>query len=96
MSGGRLALHGLPVTRRWTRLAGPVAAGDSIITVASGATELTGWVPGREVLITSSTFNSEQAERRRILGVDSAAQPGQLQLTLDAVLSHYHGGAEIR
>jgi hypothetical protein len=96
VSGGRLTLHGLPVPRRWTRLAGPVAAGDSVVTVAGGAPELTGWVSGREVLITSSTFNPEQAERRRILAVDSAAQPGQLQLTLDAALSYYHGGAENR
>lgn len=93
MAGGRLALHGLPVPKRWTRLAGAVSAGDSVITVVGGPAELPGWAPGKEVLITSSTFNPEQAETRRIVAVDSTTVSGQLQLTLDAGLSWYHGGA---
>jgi hypothetical protein len=96
VSGGRLSLHGQRVTKRWTRLAAPAAPGDTTISVQGDAAVLAGWTAGKEVLITSSTFNPEQAETRRILAVDSTTQPGQLQLTLDAALLWTHGGTESR
>jgi hypothetical protein len=96
VSGGQLSLHGLLVARRWTRLAVPAAAGSTTITITGNATELAGWDSGKEVLITSSTFNPEQAETRRIVSVSSSAQLGQLQLTLDAPLSWYHAAADCR
>jgi len=95
LSGGRLALHAQPVAKRWTRLAVPAAAGDSSITVIGDAVALEGWGPGREVLVTSSTFNPEQAETRRIVAV-AGASSGQLQLTLDSPLLWNHGGGQYR
>lgn len=96
VSGGRLSLYGQRVTKRWTRLAAPAAPGDIAISVQGDAAVLAGWTAGKEVLITSSTFNPEQAETRRILAVDSTTQAGQLQLTLDAPLLWPHGGTESR
>lgn len=96
VSGGQIALHGQRVTKRWTRLAAAAAPGNTTISVLGDASTLAGWAAGKEVLITSSTFNPDQAETRRILAVDGTAQPGQLQLTLDAALQWPHGGTESR
>lgn len=96
LAGGRLALHGQPVAKRWTRLAVPAASGDSSMTVLGDAVDLAGWGPGREVLVTSSTFNPEQAETRKIIAVAGAASLGQLQLTLDSPLLWNHGGGHYR
>lgn len=96
LSGGRLALHGQPVTKRWTRLAAPAVAGDNTIIIISGADLAAGWTVGKEVLITSSTFNPDQAETRRILAVNRWSLPDQLQLQLDAPLAWNHTGGEYR
>lgn len=99
VSGGRLSLHGQPVPKRWTRLAVAAYAGSSTMTVMLSPSELAGWIPGREVMITSSTFNPEQVEYRRITAVDAGSggqDAGTLQLTLDAPLTWDHAGDVFR
>jgi hypothetical protein len=65
INGGTLSLHGARVSRRWTRLAAPAAAGSASLSVSGAAL---GWAVGQTVVVTSTTFNPDQAEIRKITG----------------------------
>jgi hypothetical protein len=96
VAGGRLSLHGSSIPTRITRLAAPAAAGASNITVDGNSSSLAGWSAGKQVLVTSSTFNPDQVEFRRITAVAPAAERGRLVLVLDSPLVWGHGGGVYR
>uniref|UniRef100_A0A383WCP6 Fibrocystin-L n=1 Tax=Tetradesmus obliquus TaxID=3088 RepID=A0A383WCP6_TETOB len=92
VAGGRLSLHGSSIPTRITRLAAPAAAGSSSITVDGSSSSLAGWSVGKQILVTSTTFNPDQVEFRRIAAVQPAADSSQLVLVLDSLLAWSHGG----
>lgn len=96
VAGGRLSLHGSSIPTRITRLAAPAAAGSSSITVDGSSSSLAGWAAGKQILVTSTTFNPDQVEFRRIAAVQPAADSSQLVLVLDRPLDWSHGGGVYR
>lgn len=86
ISGGRIDLHGVPVAKRWTRLAAAAAANSSELLLAGANL---GWRAGQRVLVTSTTFNPQQAEVR-LVTVAAEQVDGTTRLTLDAPLSYNH------
>lgn len=79
--GGRLDLHGAPVTS-WTRLVASAPSGASGITVAHAH----GWKPGDRIVIAPSGTDPADAERRTITSVNGTT------LGLDRALSRTHVG----
>jgi hypothetical protein len=97
VSGGRLSLHGSSIPSRITRLAAPAAAGATNITVdGSSSSSMAGWSIGNQILITSSSFNPDQVEFRRIAAVVPAAEAGRAVLLLDRPLNWSHSGGVYR
>ena len=86
IDGGVIDLHGAPVTRRWTKLSSAVAAGATTLTV-SGVGLM--WRKGNRVLVTSTSFNTWQAEIRTLTQATESA--GITTLTLNGSLLHPHG-----
>ena len=96
---GVLDLHGAPVTPTWTQLARTAHAGATSIDLAHGAVS---WQPGDEIVIASSSFDMEEAEKMTIASVAAAAGSGPSVVTLTAPLKFAHfaevvsyGGKEI-
>lgn len=96
VGGGRLSLHGSSTPTRITRLAAPAAAGATSLTVEGNSSSLAGWSVGRQILVTSSTFNPDQVEFRRITAAVPASEGGRLVLTLDSALTWGHRGGLFR
>jgi hypothetical protein len=97
VAGGRLSLRGSSIPTRITRLAAPAAANSTNITVdGSSSSSLAGWSVGKQILVTSTTFNPDQVEFRHIAAVQPAADSSQLVLVLDRPLSWNHGGGVYR
>jgi hypothetical protein len=90
VAGGRLSLHSSSIPCI-TRLAAPAAAGSTNLTVDGNSSSLAGWSAGKQVLVTSTTFNPDQVEFRRIAAVVPSAATGQLVLVLDTPLAWGHG-----
>ena len=87
--GGRLDLHGAPLTRTWLKLGGDVKAGDLTLTLAEPAT---GWKAGDQVVLTATqTHGAKQTEspteQRTIKSVEGAI------VTLDRAVEYPHRGA---
>jgi hypothetical protein len=95
--GGRMELHGAPMSRTWLDLGEPAKAGDSRVTLAE---EVSGWHAGDDVVVTGSRHESslgaggfrEHADRlgseeRRIASIDGRT------ITLDRPLERDHAGA---
>lgn len=61
-----LDLHAPTPALRWTRLAAPAAAGNSVLTLAGTGL---GWPVGADMVVTSSDFNHLHAEYLRITSV---------------------------
>ena len=57
IQGGTLDLHGLPVTKRWTRLAVTSPKGQTLITLQDSAAAM-GWHMNDDIMLTSSTYNT--------------------------------------
>src|SRR5262249_21366147 len=49
--GGRMDLHGAPMSRTWVKLGAPVKKGDSKVGLAEA---VTGWRPGDRILLTAT------------------------------------------
>ena len=96
--GGRMDLHGAPMSRTWLKLGADAKKGDSVVTLSE---EVTGWRAGDRVIVTSSkeiygysdTFRSKpnkpaqtNTEERIITKIDGAA------VTLDRPLAVAHLG----
>src|SRR5690606_35078291 len=79
--GGTLSLHG-DRTHTWTKLASTAEAGSSSIDVLDAS----GWQVGDEIVLASTDFDPQQAEKRTITAID-----GQ-RLTLDRPLEYMHFG----
>lgn len=86
LNGGRIDLHGIPVTKRWTRLSASAAANASELLLADSQL---GWRAGQRLLVASTTFNPSQAEIRQITAVEETAE-GITRVTLDLPLTHAH------
>ena len=50
--GGRMEIHGSPMSRTWVKLGADLAKGDTTVTLSS---KVTGWRVGDEVIVTAST-----------------------------------------
>lgn len=94
-NGGRMDLHGVPMSRTWLKLARPVLSGESSIPLAE---QVTGWRAGDRILITgttrqhkpSRTFRKSvrddtQTEERRISSINGSV------ISLDRPLRFRHG-----
>lgn len=92
--GGRMDLHGAPMSQTWTRLGGPAAKGQSVISLLD---PVTGWRIGDRIILSAttrqnkiaktfrtSTRDSTQTEERTIAAVDGS------KLTLDRPLAFDH------
>jgi autotransporter-associated beta strand protein len=82
-NGGRLEFHGEERVS-WTRLGANAAAGASSLTML----EPVDWRPGEEILITSTSTNWNQAEKRVVASVT----PDGLTVHLTSPLTHFHSG----
>ena len=77
-------MHGAPRTVSWTRLSAPIAGGDNTLTVVDAVP----WLVGDEILVVSTSFNSSEAEKRRIVAVSG----NQKTLTVDSAFDFLHIG----
>jgi autotransporter-associated beta strand protein len=82
-NGGRLEFHGEERVS-WTRLGANAAAGASFLTML----EPVDWRPGEEILVTSTSTNWNQAEKRVVASVT----PDGLRVNLTSPLTHFHSG----
>lgn len=82
-----LDLHGLNRSDSWTHLDATVAIGATQITLVKQVD----WQVGEKIMITSTSFNKDEAEERTITAV--AAAGGKTTLTLDTPLSYQHYAA---
>jgi hypothetical protein len=83
VAGGELQLHGVPRAHSFVKLGAPADRNASAIEVEGYVGD---WRTGEELVITSTDFDSEQAERRVIAGVSGT------RIALDRPLLHYHHG----
>jgi hypothetical protein len=92
--GGRMDLHGAPLSRTWVKFGATARAGDRAVTLAE---PVTGWRAGDRVILTATTRqnkikktfrpsvrDSTQTEERTVQGIRGAT------LTLDRALAHEH------
>jgi hypothetical protein len=92
--GGRMDLHGAPMSRTWVKLSATAEAGKSTITLAE---PVTGWRVGDRLLLTAttrqnkqkqtfraSTRDNTQTEERTLQAIDGTT------LTLDKPLAYEH------
>lgn len=93
-SGGRMDLHGAPLSRTWLKLGMPARKGDTEITLAES---VTGWRTGDQIILTAttrqikvqdtfreSTRDNTQTEERTVKAIDGP------RLTLDRPLAFDH------
>ncbi|MEZ0266111.1 MAG: G8 domain-containing protein, partial [Phycisphaerae bacterium] len=94
--GGRLDLHGAPMSRTWVKLGAAVAAGDREVTLRE---PVTGWRAGDRVILTATTRQMKRAKTFRPSTADStqteervvtAVSPDGTRLTLDKPLAFAH------
>lgn len=86
--GGRMDLHGLPLSRAWVKLGAAAKPGDSAITLADA---VTGWKVGDRVIVSGTqTHGSPKTEslteERLVIANDGT------KLTLDKPLTMAHAG----
>lgn len=85
--GGRMDLHGAPLSRTWVRLGATATTGATEITLGEA---VTGWRVGDRVILTATqrAYRARQSftEERRIKAIDGT------KITLDAPLQHDHLG----
>lgn len=93
--GGRMDLHGSPLSHAWTRLGATAKKGDVTVTLSE---KTIGWKTGAKVILTAtkhdygtgSTFRVDrqvQTEERTVKSIDADGR-----LTLDQPLEHEHRG----
>lgn len=71
--GGRMDLHGAPMSRTWIKLGAPAKAGSDSITLAE---PVTGWSTGDQVILTSGTSDEDEGESIKRLKGDALEAPG--------------------
>lgn len=82
MSGATIELHGLNNKKSWTQLDETALAGSLEIVL----TDATNWAPNDEIVIASTAFDMNQAEKRIIAAVNGNT------ITLDSPLQYTHFG----
>jgi hypothetical protein len=87
--GGRMDLHGTPMSRTWVKLGADVKKGESIVTLGEAAN---GWRIGDRVIVTGTKDPDESrdgffTEEAIIKSIDGT------KVTLDKALAHDHSGA---
>ena len=80
---GHLGLYGRPTSTQWTRLAAPMAPGDTHVALAGWAD----WAPGSDIVIAPTGFDGAEWDIARI-----ASNTGR-NITLEAGVQHLHHGA---
>lgn len=86
--GGRMDLHGLPLSRAWVKLGAAAKPGDTALTLADA---VTGWKVGDRVIVTGTQTHGAAkteslTEERLVTAVDGT------KLTLDKPLTMAHAG----
>jgi G8 domain/Right handed beta helix region len=76
MPGGRLDLHGIPGITAWTKLAAPVAAGDTTVEVIDAS----GWRENDSIVVATGSMEPNETEERTVKAVNGR------RVTLDAPL----------
>ena len=94
---GVLDMHGAPVTPTWTQLSRSVEPGATSIELIHGAVS---WQPGDEIVVASSSFDFEEAEKMTIASVAfvpaaAGSDSGTSVVTLTAPLKFAHYGGEV-
>jgi hypothetical protein len=82
--GGNLVMHGQPRSHSWLRLDQTAHAGTSTLRLEAPVD----WTVGQRLVITSTDFDLNQAEQRRIVAVNEDGA----ELTLDRPLDWTHWG----
>ncbi len=86
--GGRMDLHGQPLSRTWVKLGANAKSGDTAVTLAEA---VTGWKVGDRVIVTGSQTHGaakteSTTEERMVKAIDG------MKLTLDQPLTMAHLG----
>jgi hypothetical protein len=95
--GGRMDLHGTPLSHTWLRLGATAKKGEAVVTLSE---KVTGWKAGDRVILTATQSDRDsggtyrpgkntrdsQTEQRTIKSIEGAT------LTLDRPLEHDHAG----
>lgn len=86
--GGRMDLHGLPLSRAWVKLGAAAKPGDTALTLAEA---VTGWKVGDRVIVTGTQTHGNAkseslTEERLITAIDGT------KLTFDKPLTMAHAG----
>ncbi|MFO0953613.1 MAG: G8 domain-containing protein [Isosphaeraceae bacterium] len=94
--GGRMDLHGAPLSHSWVKLGQPAKPGDTTVTLAG---PVSGWRPGDRVIVTSTRIQHVLNDARvEPVGVHSETEERRVRsvegnrLTLDAPLNFPHDG----
>ena len=82
MAGGKIELIGKIPAATWTMLNATAQAGDTSLTLEAAP----GWSVGDEIIVTSTSTDYLQTEKRTITAISGTA------VTLDAPLAHAHNG----
>ena len=86
--GGRMDLHGTPMSRTWIKLGATAKAGETEITLAE---PVTGWKVGDRIIVTATSYqtykDSKATEERTIQAIDG------VKVTLNQPLAVEHLGA---
>lgn len=83
--GGKIDLYGLPVQKRWSKLAATALANTATLVVDGSQL---GWSVGQKVMVTSSSWNPWQAEFNTIIAISPGSNT--TTLTLDSKLQTDH------
>lgn len=86
--GGRMEIHGTPMSRTWVKLGATAKTGENKVTVAEG---VSGWKAGDRIIVTGTSVHGPEkdesfTEERTIQALDGTT------LTLDQPLKYTHLG----
>ncbi|MGH7226412.1 MAG: G8 domain-containing protein, partial [Gemmataceae bacterium] len=90
--GGRMDLHGAPMSRTWVKLSETAKVGDNAVTLAE---KVSGWRVGDRILVTAT--QRSYREKGPFTEVHTLKALDGVRLTLDRPLQHEHlGGGDYR
>ncbi|MCI0637968.1 MAG: G8 domain-containing protein [Gemmataceae bacterium] len=96
--GGRMELHGAPLSRTWVKLGATAKKGEATVVLTE---PVTGWKAGDKVIVTASTGDQGSGGTRRPGRGDVEVQTEErtlqsidgLKIVLDRPLAHDHSGS---
>ena len=88
MRNGRVDIHGIPRKPVWTRINGTIAPGASSFFTK----EIVDWVPGEEIVVSSTDFEPLHYERFYIASVVHFPSIGNSLITVNGVFTYQHYG----